>query len=387
MSHDYDYILVGGGLHNGLTALFLAARQPSCSVLVVERDLRLGGNHTWCFHSGDLNDEARELLAPLIEYSWPGYEVRFPDYERRIEAPYCGFTGTALHDALIDRARVHEKLTIRLGSKVVEVGTDFVVLESGERLAAREVIDSRGPVLGLDSSDPQQEGYQVFLGREVELASPHGVSVPVVMDATVTQSNGFRFVYVLPLSPTRLLVEDTYFSNSPALDTRELGERIDEYIAGMGAVVLRCVRTESGVLPLPWQGEIADVTTGVIRGGYAGGWFHPTTGYSFPLAARFAEAVAATLPGDSPRAALSLLANEHSRQQRFLYRLNRMMFRWYPPNQRRGIMQRFYRLPEATVRRFYAASLKFEDRVRILVGRPPPGLRWSRAFGFSRSDL
>ena len=35
----------------------------------------------------------------------------------------------------------------------------------------------------------------------------------VVMDATVPQEDGFRFVYALPLDPDRVLVEDTYFSD------------------------------------------------------------------------------------------------------------------------------------------------------------------------------
>ena len=33
-------------------------------------------------------------------------------------------------------------------------------------------------------------------------------------------SDGFRFVYTLPLSPTELFFEDTYYSDGPALDDR-----------------------------------------------------------------------------------------------------------------------------------------------------------------------
>ena len=42
------------------------------------------------------------------------------------------------------------------------------------------------------------------------------------MDATVPQVDGYRFFYVLPLAPDRLLVEDTYFSDSTHLDVAQL---------------------------------------------------------------------------------------------------------------------------------------------------------------------
>ena len=39
-----------------------------------------------------------------------------------------------------------------------------------------------------------------------------------------------------------------------------------------------------------------------------------------------------------------------------------------------------YRLPEATIRRFYALELTLGDRARLLVGRPPAGLSLKTAF-------
>ena len=38
------------------------------------------------------------------------------------------------------------------------------------------------------------------------------------------------------------------------------------------------------------------------------------------------------------------------------------------------VLARFYRLPEATIRRFYALELGAADQARLLIGRPPPGL-------------
>jgi lycopene beta-cyclase len=44
------------------------------------------------------------------------------------------------------------------------------------------------------------------------------------------------------------------------------------------------------------------------------------------------------------------------------------------PQSRWTVFERFYRLPEATITRFYSMDLTMGDRVRLLVGRPPQGL-------------
>jgi lycopene beta-cyclase len=48
-----------------------------------------------------------------------------------------------------------------------------------------------------------------------------------------------------------------------------------------------------------------------------------------------------------------------------------MMFRAAEPSERYRILERFYRLPEPLISRFYEGSLTWRDRVRILTGRPP----------------
>ena len=231
------------------------------------------------------------------------------------------------------------------------------------------MIDARGP----DRAEALGCGWQKFVGLELRLAAPHGLERPILMDATVTQRDGLRFFYVLPLAPDRVLVEDTYFSDSTHLDVSELRAQIAAYVAERGWSIAELVREETGVLPLPWTCEPPSATAPLVAG-YAGGWFHPVTGYSFPIAVRLAELVAsqpaAALFGD----ALARHAKAHARQLRFALRLNHMLFRWFEPDQRYRVLERFYRLPEASVRRFYALELTTLDRARLLVGRPPRGL-------------
>jgi lycopene beta-cyclase len=195
------------------------------------------------------------------------------------------------------------------------------------------------------------------------------------MDATVDQSDGYRFVYCLPFSPHRMLVEDTYYTLDPALDVAELRRRIDAYVAAHGWSG-EVEREEKGVLPVTMGGEVAALWAGapaVARLGLRGGFFHPTTGYSLPDAVRTALLLARQREfGSGALHALFRGEAERLWKQRGFYRLlNKMLFRAAAPRERYRVLEHFYRLDPALVGRFYAARSGARDKLRILSGKPP----------------
>jgi len=211
-------------------------------------------------------------------------------------------------------------------------------------------------------------------GRNLALAEPHGLDRPVLMDAELDQTHGFRFMYVLPLTAQRLLLEDTYFHQSPDLDVEGIRAEIMVYAERKGYKIASLVREEQGVLPMTWSGSLPEQRPpGAIAAGFQGGWFHPATGYSLPIAARVADHVAARSPEEAAKLGLDELVPRQRSQSRFCHLLNRLLFRWYAPRSRTHIFERFYRLPLKTVERFYALRLTWADRFRLLVGNPPRG--------------
>lgn len=372
MTEPVDLALVGGGLQNGLIALAVRHARPEARIALIERGPAVGGNHTWCFHAADVTEEHARWVAPLVVARWPGYDVAFPAHTRRLATPYACVTSERLA-ACVARALAAPGSRLMLDTTAVDVRAEHVDVRTRDgdtaRLAARLVIDARGP----DAGPRTACGWQKFLGQELVLARPHGLERPMLMDATVPQLDGFRFVYVLPLAPDRLLVEDTYFSDRDYLDVTELRARIQRYAAARAWPVARVAREEVGVLPLPLRYQLPAPGRPLVAG-YAGGWFHPVTGYSFPIAARLAGFIAARAPDEVVGPALDAHARAHAHQLGFALRLNRMLFRWYPPAQRYHVLERFYRLHEDTIGRFYALALTPRDRARIVLGRPPRGL-------------
>jgi len=365
---EYDLILVGGGLANGLIAWRLHTLRPGLRILLLEAQERIGGNHTWSFHDGDLTPEQQGWIAPVVATRWPRYDVVFPDYARTLDSGYASVTSDAF--ARVVTGALGSAL--RTGVRIDALTPTSVTLADGSTLHARAVIDGRG----VRASSRLALGYQTFLGQEVRLAAPHGLSAPVIMDASVAQQGGYRFVYLLPFDAHTLLIEDTHYVDTGAWEPERLRANITEYAQARGWQIAEVLREEHGSLPIVLAGdfdEYWDELKGQPCAGLRAGLFHSTTGYSLPHAVRLAERIAGFSEFSAPRlfAAIRDEAHKEWRGQRFFRLLNRMLFLAGSPDKRWRVMQRFYRLPPRLIEHFYAGRLRLRDKARILSGKPP----------------
>lgn len=365
-----DIAIVGAGLAGGLLALALKKKHPDLDIRLIEGSSRIGGNHLWSFFASDVADADRWIVAPLISYGWTSYDVAFPGHARTLNASYYSIESERL-DAVVRGALPEAALMMR--RKVLGASPTAVVLADGDRVEAKGVVDARGAGdLGL-----LDLGWQKFLGREFHLVEPHENPRPMVMDASVEQIDGYRFVYCLPLAATRMFVEDTYYSDTPELDHAPLAARIDAYVAARGWQVGTVAREESGVLPVAMGGDFEEYWRSggnkVAKAGMRAGLFHPTTGYSLPDAVRTASLVANA--SDLSGAALHDLTHGFARslwRRRGFYRmLDKMLFKAAEPAERYRILERFYRLDPGLIGRFYAGRSTMTDKARILMGKPP----------------
>jgi lycopene beta-cyclase len=375
-------VLVGGGLANGLIAWRLHSL-PAVELTVVEREATLGGNHTWSFHDTDVTDAQLAWLAPFVAARWAGHDVEFPERRRQLDGGYLSITAERFHATLA--AALGGRM--RLGTGVRSLSGNRVELDDGRVLAADLVLDGRGP-----GPVPSLEvRYQKFLGHFLELEQAHGRTRPLLMDGTVPQRDGYRFVYTLPFAPKVVLVEDTYYSDTPDLDIPALRREVTAYAAAQGFAVTRVLREETGVLPIVLAGDPERIwpraEAGLPRTGIRAGLFHHTTGYSLPEAAALADDLAALATGPGGLGGSDRIGPwirrrflRRWRQQGFYRMLNRLLFVAARPDERYRIMQHFYRLPEPTIARFYAGRSNVGDMLRILTGKPPipiPRALWS----------
>ncbi|WP_294298505.1 lycopene beta-cyclase CrtY [uncultured Sphingomonas sp.] len=365
-----DVAIVGGGLSGGLVALALARSHPDARVVLIERGMSLGGNHIWSFFGPDVANSDRDLVIPLIAHVWQGYDVAFPARRRTLPVNYYSTTSEKLDAAVRAALPADRILTDR---KVLAVSPNAVVLADGTRIEAGGVIDCRG----AGDLSMLDVGWQKFIGREFILKRPHGSVRPVVMDSTVEQIDGYRFVYTLPFAEDRMFIEDTYYSDTPEIDRAALAVRIETYAQAKGWKPKSVVREEGGSLPVIIGGDFerywASSGKGVAKAGIRAGLCHPTTGYSLPDAVRLASKIAASR--DLSSATLASLTHDYARtawKRRGFYRmLDAMLFRAAEPGERYRVLERFYGLDGKLIARFYSARSTLADKARVLTGKPP----------------
>jgi lycopene beta-cyclase len=363
-------LIAGGGLAGCLAALAMARARPEVPLLLVEEGDRFGGNHTWSYFDADIDEEDRWLIEGLTGHHWDGYYVTFPGRRRKFRMGYNSIHSGRLDELVRETLRPDQ---YRLNTRIAAVRERELVLTDGETIKADGAIDARGAA----NLSMLELGWQKFVGREYVFDQPHRVDLPVVMDATVEQVDGYRFVYLLPFDEHRLLVEDTYYSDAPALDVAAIGGRIDAYVARRGWSGGVVEREETGVLPVAIDGDFeAFLRIGgarVAKLGLRGGLFHPTTGYSLLDAVRTASMLAKQTSFDG--AALHDLFADHSfklwKKRAFYRSLNTLLFRAAEPDQRYKVLERFYGLRSGLIGRFYAGKSTAFDKVRVLSGKPP----------------
>lgn len=372
--NQYDVAIAGGGLAGGLISLALQELRPELDIALIEADDQFGGNHIWSFFDSDIDPEDKWLVDPLISCHWDSYDVHFPDYSRSIANGY-----NSIESANLDRL-LREKLpktSLKTGKKISKISDGLVKIGNGEDIAAKAVIDVRGG----GNIDALECGWQKFFGQMLKLREPHGLDRPVIMDATVDQSDGYRFVYCLPFGKTKVFVEDTYYTDTKDLDPARLRTTIAEYAADQGWDVGEVLSEERGQLPVIYGGDFRsfwnDNEGPDARAGTRAALIQPITSYSLPMAVRSAIMIASTsdITQDNLDRTLKDMAASHWKSGKFYRLLCAFMFKGADPEKRYLTLQHTYTKDEDLLARFYAGKTTKRDQASLLSGKPPIPIR------------
>ena len=296
MKH-YDLAVIGGGLA-GLSCLYhltLAGKLAGRRVLLVEPDAKSENDRTWCFwereagpfddivyHRWDrvsLHNAVHELTCDLTPYTYK--LIRAADFYRKVQDTLAGVTGLEMR-----RARA-ENL------ESTEDGVRFTV--DGEVITADRAVSSLPHPL-----DPRAVTVpyldQHFRGWYVETEDDvFTVGKATFMDFRIPQAGETRFLYVLPFSSRRALVEVAIFSNEH-LTTEAYDAILADYLRKHWTIgAYRIEHTEAGNIPMTTY-AFPRRKGNVLHVGLGGGDARPSTGYTFYNVQRQMARLAAVYP-------------------------------------------------------------------------------------------
>jgi lycopene beta-cyclase len=355
-------LIAGGGLAGSLAALAMARHRPDVPLLIVEERESFGGEPYRSFAEAEFGQDGAELVGPLAIDRWPGCYVAFPGLSRKLNIEYGGFGAAEIHRAMV--AALSPK-NYRLGTKIVAVREDALVLDGGETIKAEGAIDARGAT----NMSALELLYEARFERDYRFGAPHRVDRPVLVDATIDQGGGLRFFECVPLSEERLLVADLCVSERAQPD-EQAGRRLDGYVKARGWARPRALAERAAARPLPIGGDFAafwrQSGARAAKLGLRGGFIHPVTGRTVADVAHMALLL--SRQRDFSGAALHDLFEAEAKQlwkRREFLRAVTAAIAAAAPDARRGLIERLYRLDPALLERLQADRLGLLDRVRI----------------------
>ncbi|WP_073280910.1 lycopene cyclase family protein [Hymenobacter psychrotolerans] len=300
----FDYLIVGGGAA-GLSLAYHISQEPRLAdkrVLLLEPDAKDQNDRTWSFWA----DEPM-LFDKIVAHEWEQLAFRSPQFERVFRLKrhrYKMIRGLDFYRFVRAALAASPQFTmVQAAVETLENTPDGAqATSSAGAFVARYAFDSRPPQL---QPQPQKHRYllQHFVGWEVE--TNQDVFDPAVaefMDFRGEQHQQARFMYVMPYSRRRALIEYTLFSEQ-MLPKQDYEAAMRDYLQRLGVAEFRVEAQEVGAIPMTDHPLPPANGPHIINLGTRAGRAKPSTGYAFKRiqahSARLVQALAAT--GAPPR--------------------------------------------------------------------------------------
>lgn len=297
---------------------------------------------------------------PAFAQVWSKVRVGFGNTERLLERTYVRLDNTEL------RRFFAGPYALQAGRVVhADPLAGQVELEDGSRLTADLVVDATGAGVGALPRGPgQAPGVQVAYGRLLEVeAHPFGECVTLMDFSDGHLAGGLQadtvssFLYALPLSPTRVFLEETSLVGRPPVSLELLEARLERRLHHLGLSgrtleVERCFIPMGAARPRPLGKMFAF--------GGAASMVHPATGYSLGQLAAALPRLDAAIPGPDEgrwaRLSEAVWPTERARAHD-LYRFGmEVLLRLRPADQRR-FFEGFFQLPPEEAAGYLAGRL------------------------------
>ena len=273
----FDYIICGGGASGLLlsNALLSDKHFNDKKILIIEKESKTDNDKTFGFW----NDK-ESVLDNIVFKEWEYAEFRdFNSHNSFLLSPYKYkmIKSNEFYLYIGDKISKASNFTY-LNSTVNEIDqvNNTVKTNDGEFSSSiifssiyNEVSFKKYPLL-----------KQHFIGWTIETKNESFDDNKITfMDFSVDQKDEIRFMYILPFSKNKALIEYTLFS-SDIISDDEYEKEIKAYLKKKNILNYSIVEKEKGMIPMTCYPFFENNTDTYFQIGTAGGWSKPSTGYT-----------------------------------------------------------------------------------------------------------
>lgn len=317
----YEAIIIGGGASGLHLALKLLDDEffREKNVLLLEKSGKNNNDKTYCFW-----EEGEGHWDNIITQSWKTALVAQNDEVLQLTShPYRYKMLRSIDFYQYAKERIQQSKNLHWREEtVLELDDDGKVVTDKNSYRGVYIFDSRPPDLSRAIQSPDHHTLlQHFKGWLIETKDPvFDVDQFTMMDFRVANNKHTAFMYVLPYSETKAMIEYTLFTQD-MLEDESYDKKLEAYIRDeIGLQQYTVLDVEQGVIPMtdfPYQRDSHD---NIVKIGAAGGWIKPSSGYSFKGAEKKAEKILQNLKKGRP-AQYHLISDKHRFYDRLLLRI------------------------------------------------------------------
>ena len=266
-------------------------------ILLIDKEQKIKNDRTWCFW-----EKENGLFESIVYKRWDHLWFHTDDYSRLLTInpyQYKLIKGIDFYKFCFDKIRQHHNIDLIYGNvTTIHSGiTEASLTINNTNYAAPFVFNSilfNKPRLGENEYYLLQHFKGWVIETEIDLFNPNEA---VLMDFRPSQRNGTSFVYVMPYTKRKALVEYTLFSSS-LLDSKEYDLGLEEYIPHQLKIArYKVIEEEFGIIPMT-NYRFPQRSERIINIGTAGGQTKGSSGYTFQFIQKHSAAIVNKLVKD-----------------------------------------------------------------------------------------
>jgi lycopene beta-cyclase len=277
--NKYDYIICGAGA-SGLLLSYSIINDNFFNykkILVIEKDVKDQNDKTFGFW-----ENKESLLDKLVFKEWEYAEFKDSKFHNSFllkPFKYKMIKSSKFYSYIGDKISNASNFTyLNSNIKSIDQINNTVKTDNGEFQASI--------IFSSIYDDPEVEFKkypllkQHFIGWTIETENESFDDNKITfMDFSVDQKNEIRFMYILPFTKNKALVEYTLFSKS-IIDDNEYEKGIENYLKENHITDYTILDKEKGLIPMTCYPFFQKNTDNYFKIGTAGGWTKPSTGYT-----------------------------------------------------------------------------------------------------------